>query len=66
MSQITTHILDTALGSPAVGVTITLYHSVAREWAKVGSGQTMQTAAYQIYVAKMPYLRREHTVCISP
>ncbi|MEH6570183.1 MAG: hydroxyisourate hydrolase [Halioglobus sp.] len=40
MSQITTHILDTALGSPAAGVTITLYHRVAGDWVKVGSGQT--------------------------
>ena len=40
MSQITTHILDTALGTPASGVTISLYHRVAGDWAKVGSGQT--------------------------
>lgn len=40
MSQITTHILDTALGCPATGVTITLYHLAAGDWVKVGSGQT--------------------------
>jgi 5-hydroxyisourate hydrolase len=40
MSQITTHILDTALGCPAPGVTITLCHREAGEWRKVGSGQT--------------------------
>ena len=40
MSQITTHILDTALGSPAAGVTITLSHRSGGEWSKVGTGRT--------------------------
>lgn len=40
MSQITTHILDTALGSPASGVTITLCHRTGGDWSKVGSGRT--------------------------
>lgn len=40
MSQITTHILDTALGSPAAGVTITLYRRDGDSWAKIGSGHT--------------------------
>ena len=40
MSQITTHILDTALGCPAAGVTITLSHSQGDQWQTVGSGET--------------------------
>ncbi|MFK8048965.1 MAG: hydroxyisourate hydrolase [Halioglobus sp.] len=40
MSQITTHILDTALGRPAAGVTITLYQQSADSWTEVGSGKT--------------------------
>ncbi len=40
MSQISTHILDTALGSPAAGVTITLYQRDGAGWAKIGSGLT--------------------------
>lgn len=40
MSQITTHILDTAKGCPAPGVAITLYQQADQGWIKVGSGQT--------------------------
>lgn len=40
MSQITTHILDTARGCPAAGVTITLCHRKDGDWEKIGSGQT--------------------------
>jgi 5-hydroxyisourate hydrolase len=40
MSQITTHILDTARGTPAVGVTISLSRRVGDGWEKIGSGQT--------------------------
>lgn len=40
MSQITTHILDTALGCPAPGVTISLFRRRQDDWEKVGSSQT--------------------------
>ncbi len=40
MSQITTHILNTALGSPAVGVEITLSRLLEERWETIGSGQT--------------------------
>jgi 5-hydroxyisourate hydrolase len=41
MSQITTHILDTARGSPAVGVEVSL-HSIddTGAWTHVGKGET--------------------------
>ena len=40
MSQLTTHVLDTALGRPAVGVPVVLSARVAGEWTLVGSGVT--------------------------
>ena len=40
MSQITTHILDTALGCPATGVSIQLSQQVDGDWQEVGGGVT--------------------------
>ncbi|MEZ0449334.1 hydroxyisourate hydrolase [Cellulomonas sp. ICMP 17802] len=40
MSQLTTHVLDTALGRPAVGVPVALDSWVADAWVPVGSGVT--------------------------
>ena len=40
MSQLTTHVLDTALGRPAVGVRVVLTSLVDGEWALVASGLT--------------------------
>jgi len=40
MSQITTHILDTALGKPAAGVAIRLLQKVDDDWIVVASGET--------------------------
>ncbi len=40
MSQITTHILDTATGAPANGVAITLCRRDGDSWAPMGSGTT--------------------------
>lgn len=40
MSQITTHVLDTSLGRPAVGVPIHLYQQVGEGWEKLGCGIT--------------------------
>lgn len=40
MSQITTHILDTARGCPAAGVAITLYRASGDDWETVGEGVT--------------------------
>ncbi len=41
MSHVTTHVLDTALGLPAVGVTVVLEHDLADPPA-VATGQTDQ------------------------
>ena len=40
MSQLTTHVLDTALGRPAVGVKVVLSARVAGEWQLVGADVT--------------------------
>ena len=40
MSRITTHVLDTARGRPAVGVPITLQVRVGDEWKTIGRGKT--------------------------
>lgn len=41
MSQITTHVLDTALGKPAQGINITLSkHNSDGSWTKLASGVT--------------------------
>jgi 5-hydroxyisourate hydrolase len=39
-SPITTHVLDTARGAPAVGVRILLERETAGAWVKVGEGMT--------------------------
>jgi 5-hydroxyisourate hydrolase len=38
--MITTHVLDTATGRPAAGVTVTLEIRQASEWVRVGRGAT--------------------------
>jgi 5-hydroxyisourate hydrolase len=40
MSQITTHILDTARGCPAAGVTVSLSHREGDHWQMIGKGHT--------------------------
>jgi len=40
MSQITSHVLDTAKGKPAEGISLTLYHIVKGESKIIGSDTT--------------------------
>lgn len=40
MSQITTHVLDTASGTPAAGLSITLYRHDDGTWHELASGVT--------------------------
>lgn len=40
MTQITSHILDTSLGSPAQGVPISLLQQTDDRWMPLGSGET--------------------------
>ena len=40
MSQITTHVLDTARGVPAQGITIKLHQNINQDWQEIGVGVT--------------------------
>ena len=40
MSPITTHVLDTRLGQPAVGVKVTLAMKAGDDWREIGQGVT--------------------------
>jgi len=40
MSQITTHILDTAAGRPAAGISVRLEHLMTDGWELIGDGRT--------------------------
>jgi len=40
MSQITTHVLDTAIGKPAEGIDLTLSQFINDEWKLLGGGTT--------------------------
>ena len=40
MSQITTHVLDTAIGKPAEGINLSLSQLVNGEWKQLGKGTT--------------------------
>lgn len=40
MSQITTHVLDAAFGTPAVGVGVSLDRQTPDGWSEVGGGAT--------------------------
>ncbi|WLQ12176.1 hydroxyisourate hydrolase [Hahella aquimaris] len=40
MSQITTHVLDTAQGKPAAGVPIRFFAFVDDDWEQIGGGET--------------------------
>lgn len=40
MSSITTHVLDTAQGKPAIGIPISLHVRVGDAWQQVGRGVT--------------------------
>ena len=40
MSQITTHVLDTALGRPARGVGVELHQLLGESWRELGQGVT--------------------------
>ena len=43
--MITTHVLDTARGGPAVGMTVILEMRHASEWSPIGRGTTDETDA---------------------
>lgn len=40
MSQVTTHVLDTARGVPAGGISVRMYEKAGSEWLEVSAGIT--------------------------
>ncbi len=52
MSQITTHILDTATGKPAKGVAIRLYQQQNGEWRETAIGITSEDGRVNDLLAK--------------
>lgn len=52
MSQITTHVLNTATGFPAVGIPIHLYHLDAGQWIEIGQGVTNEDGRISDLLAK--------------
>ena len=81
MSQITTHILDTTLGKPAVGVSIILLQHQHGEWEQMAQGVTNQdgripdllpketilaTGIYKMRFETKPYFDRSHTATFYP
>ena len=52
MSSVSTHILDTALGSPAAGVHVTLEAQSGVTWIEVGKGRTNRDGRIATFVAK--------------
>ncbi|KAA9345525.1 hydroxyisourate hydrolase [Adhaeribacter soli] len=81
MSQITTHILDTTKGKPAVGVTIILSHYRHTEWVELAEGKTNQdgripdlldnqtelaTGIYKMRFETKPYFDAQNTATFYP
>ena len=79
-SPITTHVLDTHLGKPAIGMAVTLEKQVGENWTQIASGQTNQdgrildwlegqereAGVYKISFATDPYLEQQGLICFDP
>jgi 5-hydroxyisourate hydrolase len=81
MSQITTHILDTTLGKPAIGVTITLLQHQHGDWVELAKGITnsdgripdlldkktmLATGIYKMRFETKHYFDQSHTATFYP
>ena len=56
MSAVTTHVLDTSLGRPAVGVPITLARLDDGAWKDLGAGETDKDGRLQTLLPNGPLL----------
>ncbi len=57
MSAITTHVLDTSRGRPAVGISVTLEHlQPDLSWKQIGAGETDQDGRLQTLMRGDPPL----------
>jgi 5-hydroxyisourate hydrolase len=80
MSPITTHVLDTAVGRPAAGITVTLELLAGNDWKQVGKGTTNQdgritdllpqgklaTGTYRLSFDTRAYFRLQHKEIFYP
>lgn len=81
MSQITTHILDTALGKPAKGVAVTLQKSNGGNWETLAEGRTdkdgrisnllpssqmLDPGDYRMHFVLEPYFMQTAQTCFYP
>ena len=77
---LSTHILDTALGKPAVGVALVLSQETADGWSEVGGGSTdadgrcrtllgdkaLERATYKLRFETAPYLAAQRIAGLYP
>ncbi|MDM3872333.1 hydroxyisourate hydrolase [Porticoccus sp. W117] len=81
MSQITTHILDTALGEPAQGIVVSLHRQAGSGWVEMGAGKTnedgrygelcssdevLEEGLYRMQFATSEYFKRIHSPVFYP
>ena len=80
MSPITSHILDTSLGKPAVGVAVQIEIKNAAEWSTLGTGktnddgrvtdllegETLQTGSYRLTFATAEYFAAQNVEGFYP
>ncbi|GAB3111948.1 hydroxyisourate hydrolase [Aestuariicella hydrocarbonica] len=80
MSQITTHVLDTSLGTPAEGIDITLAQLRGDDWFTLGTGTTnsdgrlpglcpegpLPAGTYRMHFATAVYFQRQGCAVFYP
>ena len=79
MSQVTTHVLDAAFGTPAVGVAVELDRQGRDGWAEVASGATdgdgrigslgpdrLESGVYRLVFATGDYFQATHRPAFYP
>jgi 5-hydroxyisourate hydrolase len=63
MTQVTCHVLDTALGCPAVGVPVVLSHLLpSGQWRPVCSGHTDDDGRVKDWVSSIPFISGTYRV----
>ncbi len=81
MSQITTHVLDTAIGKPATGIDITLSYFKNDEWTLINGGTTnadgrvsdllpngkvLAAGRYKVLFVIEDYFQKQNTTAFYP
>jgi 5-hydroxyisourate hydrolase len=79
VSQVTTHVLDAAFGTPAVGVAVELDRQVQDRWTEVASGATdadgriavlgpdrLEAGVYRLVFATGDYFQATHRPAFYP